>query len=144
MTKVEIKVDSIRQAYLSSNTEYPWVVILKKKTSSSYLPVYITKNQAELITRLLLDDEPIPLDSVLNELSLPAELMSKGILQSITIDSPEENIFRAKLMLNRDNTTDDVSQADMLVGNAIALSFMTKVPIFIDDSLLIDTDPTTS
>lgn len=77
MANVEVKVDSIRQAFLGRNMEYPWLVILKSKSSNDYLPVHITNTQADLIQRLLLDDEPIPIESLLRDLSLPVEQMLK-------------------------------------------------------------------
>ncbi len=135
MSKLEVKVDSIRQALLGDKR----VVILKAKSSEIQLPIYIDKVQFDLIQRLLLDDEPIPLESILNDLSLPAKLMSKGILETITIGSLEENMFQAKLMLTCDDKPGDTIQVDLPVGNAVALSFITKVPIFIEETLLINT-----
>jgi bifunctional DNase/RNase len=69
------------------------------RSSNDYLPIHITKPQAELIQRLLLDDEVIPIESLLRDLSLPVEQMLKSILESIIIESPEENKYRAKLIL---------------------------------------------
>ena len=43
-----------------------------------------------------------------------------------------------KLVCN--DKADDDLQAVLPVGNAIALSFITKVPIFVDEALLMHTD----
>ena len=104
MAQVEVRVDSIRQDFLQRyHIDYPWVVILKSKSSNDYLPIYISKSQADLIQKLLLDDEAIPIESLLSDLSLPVEQMSKGILESIILESPEENKYRAKLVPKEDD-----------------------------------------
>ncbi len=139
MADVEVKVDSIRQAFLRRNIECPWLVILKSKSSDNYLPIHIIKTQAELIQRLLLDDEPMDLESLINSLSLPVKQMSKGILESIIIESIEENRYQAKLILKPNDKADNVIQVALPVGNAIALSFITKAPIFVDEALLVHT-----
>ncbi len=139
MAKIEVKVDIIRQALLGSNLEYPWVVLFKSISSDSYLPVNISRVQAELIRKIMLDEEPIPLDSLLNDLDLPIEPMSKGTLESITIEPKGKNMFVAKLILRR-SKRQGKTQAEMPVGNAVALSIITKVPIFIEEDVLMNTN----
>ena len=139
MAKVEVKVDLIRQSLLDPKLEFPWVLLLKDKSSESYLPVYISKHQGDFIQKLLLDDDPMQLGSVLDDLALPAEQMSKGTLESIEIEQAAGNKFQAKLILYSNDKTGSDFQVDLPVGNAIALSFITKVPVFVEESLLIDT-----
>jgi bifunctional DNase/RNase len=139
MSKIEVKVDMIRQALLGSNLEYPWVVLFKSISSDSYLPVHISSVQAELIQKIMLDEEPMPLDSLLNDLDLPVEQMSKGTLESIVIEPKGENLFVARLIL-RHSKKHCKTQAELPIGNAVALSLITKAPIFIEEALLIKTN----
>lgn len=89
-----------------------------------------------------LTKDPIPLDSVINALDLPVEQMTKGTLKSIIIKSKGKNLFIASLILRNGNNKDKM-HAEIPVGNAAALSFIVKVPIFIDEALLIHTgEPT--
>ena len=139
MAKVEVKVDLIRQPLLAPKLEFPWVLLLKDKSSESYLPVYVSKRQGDFIQKLLLDDEPIPIESVFDNLAMPTEQMSKGTLESMEIKLVEDNKFQAELILACDDKPGNTIQVDLPVGNAIALSFITKVPIFVEESMLIDT-----
>jgi bifunctional DNase/RNase len=138
MSKKEVKIDTIRQALLGPNLEYPWVVLFKSISSDSYLPVHISRVQAELTQKIMLYEEVISLDSLLNDLDLPVEQMSKGTLESIVIEPKGENMFIARLILRRSKRKGK-TQVELPVGNAVALSFITKVPIFIEDTLLINT-----
>jgi len=139
MAKVEVKVDLIKQPLLDPKLEFPWVLLLKEKSSESYLPVYISKRQGDFIQKLLLDEDPMQLESVLDDLGLQAEQMSKGTLKSIEIEPAVGNKFQAQLIFYGNNKTGSDFQVDLPVGNAIALSFITKVPIFVEESMLIDT-----
>ena len=42
ISRLEVKVDSIRQAMLGHNLEYPWVVLFKSISNNGYLPVYVS------------------------------------------------------------------------------------------------------
>ena len=139
MAKVEVKVDLIRQPLLDPKLEFPRVLLLKDKSSESYLPVYVSKRQGDFIQKLLLDDDPIQLESVLDDLALPAEQMSKGTLESIEIEPVVGNKFQAKLILYSNDKNGSDFQVDLPVGNAIALSFIAKVPVFVEESMLINT-----
>ena len=143
MALIKVIVDSIRQALLSHNMEYPWVIILKSKSSNDYLPICINRTQADLIQQLLFDEEPIPLELIIKELSLPVEQFLKDILESIVIESLEENKYHAKMILKRDDKAKDGTQIVLPVGNAIALSLITKVPIFINTALLMHVNEST-
>ena len=118
MDRIEVIVDSIGQALMSHNMEYPWVIILKSRVSNYYLPIYISKPQADLIQQLLLNEEPITLESIKEELSLPVEQISKGILKPIIIESPEKNKYRARIILRRDDKAKGGKQIESPVGNA--------------------------
>ena len=93
--------------------------------------------------KTMLYEDPVHLDSLLSALDLPIEQMSKGTLESIIIKSKGENVFIASLILRNGNNKDTM-HAEIPVGNAAALSFIVKVPIFIDEALLIHTGKPTS
>ena len=139
MAKVEVRVDLIRQPLFDPKLEFPWVLLLKDKSSESYLPVYISKRQGDFIQKLLLDDDPIQLESVFDDLALPVEQMSKGTLESIEIEPAVGNNFQAELILACDDKPGNTIQVDLPVANAVALSFITKVPVFVEESMLVDT-----
>ena len=138
--RLEVKVDLIRKPLFDSELESPWVLLLKGKACGGYLPIYIPEHQADFIQKLLLDDEPISLDFVLDYLTLPIEQMSKGTLELIVIKQIEGNRFQARLMLAPDDKTSETIQFELPVGNAVALSLITKVPVYVDEALLIHTD----
>jgi len=80
---------------------------------------------------------------LLEDLSLPVEQISKGTLESIIIELIEENKYQAKMILKRDDKAKDGTQIVLPVGNAIALSLITKVPIFINTALLMHVNEST-
>jgi bifunctional DNase/RNase len=119
--------------------EYPWVAILKSKSSSVYLPVHVSEKQAELIQNLLLG-RTVPLESLLKDLSLPVEQVNKAAIESIIIESTEENRYQAKIILRCDGRPIEADQAVIPVGSAITLSLATKTPLYADEAVLIYVD----
>ena len=118
--RLEVKVDSLRKPILGPKLEFPWIVLFKSISSNSYLPVHISNAQARLIQKIMkimLHEDPIPLDSLLNALDLPVKQMSKGTMESIIIEPKGENNFIACLILKNGKNKDEI-RVEVPVGKA--------------------------
>ncbi len=128
MGVVEMTIDSLRRNSLSSE----WTLILKEKGAERYLPIYIGSQQANVIEKLLLGAGHID----------PAEfdLSSAGIdiifckVEAAIINQFADNVFRAKLLLTRDDK--EAVEVDCAPAKAVAHGIRAEARIFADEAVL--------
>ena len=124
---LEMSIDSIRVSLMN----YQRVVILKEKDSDRYLPIWIGPAEAEAIA-VKLQDVSIPrplthdlLGNIIGALG--------GTLQHVSVNDLQNDTFYAKLVLDVDGRSLEV---DSRPSDAIALAVRSRVPIYVDESVL--------
>lgn len=124
---IEVFVESIRV----NMTNYKRVVMLKEKTASRYLPIWIGHFEADAIA--------IPMQSVPVARPLTHDLLT-GIMKQlgahltrVVISELSDETFYAKLVIEIDSRSVEV---DSRPSDAIALAIRAKVPIFVEDAVL--------
>lgn len=124
---IEVFVESIRV----NMTNYKRVVMLKEKTASRYLPIWIGHFEADAIA--------IPMQNVPVSRPLTHDLLGNAIgslggkITQVVINELSDETFFAKLIIDADGRHVEV---DSRPSDAIALAIRAKVPIFVEDSVL--------
>ncbi len=124
---IEVFVESIRV----NMTNYKRVVMLKEKTASRYLPIWIGHFEADAIA--------IPMQNVPVQRPLTHDLLGSivgalgGKVTQVVISELSEETFYAKLVIDANGRHVEV---DSRPSDAIALAIRAKVPIFVDESVL--------
>lgn len=124
---IEVFVESIRV----NMTNYKRVVMLKEKSASRYLPIWIGHFEADAIA--------IPMQNVPVARPLTHDLLGGVITQlgakltQVVINELADETFYAKLIIDIDGRQVEV---DSRPSDAIALAIRAKVPIFVDESVL--------
>ncbi len=124
---IEVFVESIRV----NMTNYKRVVMLKEKTASRYLPIWIGHFEADAIA--------IPMQNVPVSRPLTHDLLGSviqalnGRLTQVVINQLADETFYAKLIIDAGGRHVEV---DSRPSDAIALAIRTKVPIYVDESVL--------
>jgi len=124
---IEVFVESIRV----NMTNYKRVVMLKEKTNSRYLPIWIGNFEADAIA--------IPMQNVSVSRPLTHDLLSAVVgalgakVTQVVINRLADETFYAQLILDADGKQVEV---DSRPSDAIALAIRAKVPIFVDESVL--------
>ncbi|MCC6179983.1 MAG: bifunctional nuclease family protein [Chloroflexi bacterium] len=124
---IEVFVESIRV----NMTNYKRVVMLKEKTASRYLPIWIGHFEADAIA-IPMQNVPVPrplthdlLGSVVGALG--------GKITQVVINELSDETFYAKLIIDANGRHVEV---DSRPSDAIALAIRAKVPIFVEDAVL--------
>jgi uncharacterized protein len=123
---IEVIVESIRV----NMTNYKRVVMLKEKTASRYLPIWIGHFEADAIA--------IPMQNVPVSRPLTHDLLGSvigalgGKVTQVVISELSDETFYAKLVIDDDGRHVEV---DSRPSDAIALAIRAKVPIFVDESV---------
>src|SRR5215218_5017485 len=123
---IEVFVESIRV----NMTNYKRVVMLKEKTSSRYLPIWIGHFEADAIA--------IPMQNVPVSRPLTHDLLGGVITQlgakltQVVINELADETFYAKLILDAGGRHVEV---DARPSDAIALAIRAKVPIYVEESV---------
>jgi bifunctional DNase/RNase len=124
---IEVFVESIRV----NMTNYKRVVMLKEKTSTRYLPIWIGHFEADAIA---IPMQNVPVSRPLTHDLLGGVLGQLGAkLTQVVINELAEETFYAKLIIDVDGRHVEV---DSRPSDAIALAIRAKVPIFVDESVL--------
>ena len=124
---IEVFVESIRV----NMTNYKRVVMLKEKSASRYLPIWIGHFEADAIA--------IPMQNVPVTRPLTHDLLGNVVgqlgakLTRVVINELADETFYAKLIIEGDGKTIEV---DSRPSDAIALAIRAKVPIFVEESVL--------
>jgi bifunctional DNase/RNase len=124
---IEVFVESIRV----NMTNYKRVVMLKEKTASRYLPIWIGHFEADAIA--------IPMQNVPVSRPLTHDLLGGVIgqlgakLARVVINELADETFYAKLIIESNGKTIEV---DSRPSDAIAVAIRAKVPIFVEEAVL--------
>ena len=112
------------------------LIVLKEKKGDRILPIVIGLNEASAIKMKIGGfTPPRPLTHDLLHSTIK-NLEAK--LERIIIDRLEENTFFAKLVIKTDKGTTKV--VDSRPSDSIALAVRANVPIFVDESILKQTE----
>src|SRR6266516_630552 len=124
---IEVFVESIRV----NMTNYKRVVMLKEKTSTRYLPIWIGHFEADAIA---IPMQNVPVSRPLTHDLLGTVIQSLGAkLTEVVINQLADETFYAKLILDSDGRQVEVESRP---SDAIALAIRSKVPIYVEDSVL--------
>ena len=124
---LEMAVDSIRASLMN----YQRVVILKQKDGDRYLPIWIGPHEADAIA--------VKLQDVSVSRPMSHDLLEKvivamgGALRHIVVTDLQNDTFYAKLTLDANG---DSMEVDSRPSDAIALAVRTKVPIYVEETVL--------
>lgn len=124
---IEVYVESIRV----NMANYKRVVMLKEKTGSRFLPIWIGHFEADAIA--------IPMQNVPVSRPLTHDLLGKVVQQlgakltQIVINDLSDETFYARLVLDQSGQHLEV---DSRPSDAIALAIRAKVPIFVEEAVL--------
>ena len=124
---IEVFVESIRV----NMTNYKRVVMLKEKTASRYLPIWIGHFEADAIA--------IPMQNVPVSRPLTHDLLGSvigalgGKITQVVINELSDETFYAKLIIDENGRHVEV---DSRPSDAIAIAIRAKVPIFVEDAVL--------
>jgi hypothetical protein len=124
---LEMAVDSIRASLMN----YQRVVILKQKDGDRYLPIWIGPHEADAIA--------VKLQDVSVSRPMTHDLLEKvivamgGALRHIVVTDLQNDTFYAKLTLDANG---DSMEVDSRPSDAIALAVRTKVPIYVEETVL--------
>jgi hypothetical protein len=124
---IEVFVESIRV----NMTNYKRVVMLKEKTASRYLPIWIGHFEADAIA---IPMQNVPVSRPLTHDLLTGVLKELGAnLTRVVISELSDETFFAKLVIQIDSKSVEV---DSRPSDAIALAIRAKVPIFVEEAVL--------
>jgi bifunctional DNase/RNase len=124
---IEVFVESIRV----NMTNYKRVVMLKEKTNSRYLPIWIGHFEADAIA---IPMQNVPVSRPLTHDLLGSVVSALGATVSqVVIHRLADETFYAKLIIDVDGKQVEV---DSRPSDAIAVAIRAKVPIFVDESVL--------
>lgn len=124
---IEVFVESIRV----NMTNYKRVVMLKEKTNSRYLPIWIGHFEADAIA---IPMQNVPVSRPLTHDLLGSVVSALGATVSqVIINRLADETFYAKLIIDVDGKQVEV---DSRPSDAIAVAIRAKVPIFVDESVL--------
>jgi len=143
MAQFEVEINSVRRGLLKEE----WTIVLKERRGNRYLPIFVTKSQADLVGRELLCLVKRQLPSFDQELRQKASLDLQlgdietkiGVslvsckLESVTINQLENNTFTARLLLTFQDKSYEV---DYSIAKALAFSVRAQAPIFADERVL--------
>ncbi len=124
---IEVFVESIRV----NMTNYKRVVMLKEKTNSRFLPIWIGHFEADAIA--------IPMQNVPVSRPLTHDLLSSIVsalgatVTQVVINRLADETFYAKLIIEVEGKQVEV---DSRPSDAIAVAIRAKVPIYVDESVL--------
>jgi len=124
---IESVVESVRVSLVTNQR----VVILKELEGERYLPIWIGHFEAEAIA--------MELQGVEAARPLPYDIMKKmigdlgGRVRRVLISGLREDVFYATIVLEAAGRQIEV---DSRSSDAIALAVRTKVPIFVDESVM--------
>lgn len=124
---IEVYVESIRV----NMQNYKRVVMLKEKTGSRFLPIWIGHFEADAIA--------IPMQNVPVSRPLTHDLLGRVMQQlgakltQIIINDLADETFYARLILDQGGQHLEV---DSRPSDAIALAIRSKVPIYVEDAVL--------
>ena len=124
---IELTVESIRV----SLRNYQRVVILREKDADRYLPIWIGPAEADAIA-VRLQEVPVARPLTHDLLTSMIEKLG-GTVRSVVVNDLANDTFFARIHVERDGA---VIEVDSRPSDAIAVAVRTKVPIYVDESVL--------
>lgn len=124
---IETVVESIRVSLVTQHR----VVILKEVDGDRHLPIWIGPFEAEAIA--------MELQGVSAARPLPYDLLKRivtdmgGVVREIQVTDLSQDVFYARIMIDQNGRTLEI---DSRPSDAIALAVRSKVPIFVDESVM--------
>jgi bifunctional DNase/RNase len=128
---VEVTIDSVRIGLMNRKPEYQYVVLLRERASKRYLPIFIGQAEARAIL-IKLKNEAVPRPMTHDLLQNMIDVLGAS-LDSVIVNSLENDIFFAKIMLNLNGRQYEI---DSRPSDALALAIRVDAPIFVDESVL--------
>ena len=125
MTLKEVTIDSVRPALIKGE----WAIILKVKDSEQYLPIYVGPSQANIVKSQLISTR-FP-DQEIYERFLTGADIAGAVLESVTVNGPENGAFHAKLLLKGSGDSFEIGCS---VAGALALGFRRNAHILVDET----------
>jgi len=124
---IEVFVESIRV----NMANYKRVVMLKEKSSSRYLPIWIGHFEADAIA---IPMQKVPVSRPLTHDLLRSAIATLGAkLEHVIINDLADETFYAKLILDQNGKTVEV---DARPSDAIALAIRAEVPIYVEEKVI--------
>ncbi len=124
---IEVFVESIRV----NMTNYKRVIMLKEKTATRYLPIWIGNFEADAIA---IPMQKVPVARPLTHDLLGGVISQLGAkLTRVVINELADETFYAKLIIDISGKTVEV---DSRPSDAIALAIRAEVPIFVAEAVL--------
>ncbi len=124
---IEVFVESIRV----NMANYKRVVMLKEKSSSRYLPIWIGHFEADAIA---IPMQKVPVSRPLTHDLLRSAISTLGArLEHVIINDLADETFYAKLILDQNGKTVEV---DARPSDAIALAIRAEVPIYVEEKVI--------
>ena len=126
---IEVVVDSIRISLVSQHR----IVVLKEMDTERQLPIWIGPYEADAITIELQDVEvarPVTHDLLKNVISVMG-----GKVSHVLIKALNEGVFYASLFVD---VNGELQEIDSRSSDAIALAVRVKVPIFVNEDVLLE------
>ena len=124
---IELTIESIRV----SLRNYQRVVILREKDAERYLPIWIGPAEADAIA-VRLQEVPVARPLTHDLLASMIEQLG-GTVKSVVVNDLANDTFFARIHVERDGR---VIEVDSRPSDAIAIAVRTKVPIYVDESVL--------
>lgn len=126
MSFKEVTIDSVRPALFKDE----WDVILKAKDSEQYLPVYVESSQADMLKKVLIDDESRE-NEIYSCLAARNDTVI-AVLKSVIVNKSETGNFNAILVMTANGNP---IKKEYPIVEALVLGFKKKTPILVDDSV---------
>jgi uncharacterized protein len=124
---IELTIESIRV----SLRNYQRVVILREKDAERYLPIWIGPAEADAIA-VRLQEVSVARPLTHDLLASMIEQLG-GTVRSVVVNDLANDTFFARIHVERDGK---VIEVDSRPSDAIAIAVRTKVPIYVDESVL--------
>ncbi len=124
MSYVEMAIDSLRHAMYKDE----WLILLKDKAGERYLPVYVDKDCADVMGKVLQGESS---DQIVDdELE---KMLAMGDEVSLVIDGIEKGIFHAECIMGWRGNSAGVKHS---IGKILALCVKTRGRILVEESVL--------
>jgi len=129
MPPLEMEIDSVRTGAKLTNQR---VLLLKQKSTTRYLPIYIDSQYASILTNVLKGQHCLEL---MNDEVIPKLHRLLGICESasLIIDRYDEGVFHAKFVLG---WRDKSFSIECPIGKALLLCVRARAPIFAEEEVL--------
>ena len=129
MPLFEMEIDSVRTGAKLTNQR---VLLLKQKSATRYLPIYIDSQYASILTNVLKGQHCLELmnDEIIPKLH---QLLSICESASLIIDRYDEGVFHAKFVLGWHDKSFFI---ECPIGKALLLCVRARAPIFAEEQVL--------